>query len=57
MKRYLKSITLLALIAALLMGCNMAPDTPDAGTGTDKTMVARNQNFFCHAVSFCGQGA
>ena len=29
MKRYLKSITLLALIAALLMGCNTIPDTPD----------------------------
>ena len=37
MKRYLKSITLLALIAALLMGCNTVPDTPDADTGTDKT--------------------
>ncbi len=29
MRRYLKSITLLALIAALLMGCNTMPDTPD----------------------------
>ena len=53
MKRYLKSITLLALIAALLMGCNTIPDTPvvpdvddvpedvgtdtSADTGTDTT--------------------
>ena len=41
MKRYLKSMALLALIAALLMGCNTIPDTPevpdipeDAGTDT-----------------------
>ncbi len=29
MRRYLKSMALLALIAALLMGCNTIPDTPD----------------------------
>ncbi len=29
MRRYLKSMAILALIAALLMGCNTIPDTPD----------------------------
>ena len=37
MKRYLKSITLLALIAALLMGCNTIPDTPDVPQTEDTT--------------------
>ena len=37
MRRYLKSITLLALIAALLMGCNTIPDTPDVPQTEDTT--------------------
>ncbi|MBQ7939726.1 MAG: hypothetical protein IJ281_05075 [Clostridia bacterium] len=37
MRRYLKSITLLALIAALFVGCETATDTPDVPNVEDTT--------------------